>query len=212
MADTFEAIAALTVDVSGDVEVTLLERADRPPTGVSRLGGPGVALGDRHPMARHQRMTHLWTFATADVPTLRQHYPDAAAVAMYLRSPGANEAYQVDSGETALVVLSELDVGGPRGTPTPDDLPEEAVVARTVAVPSSAFEPVRGDSDDSLAGRLYHELFTASAYAGGRPIWIQGAEHDGRFLLQFSDGFLGVNLGDAGIMYVFADQQFWQCC
>ena len=66
-------------------------------------------------------------------------------------------------------------------------------------------------SDDAISNRLYEELGRANCRAGGLPLWIQGEDHVGDFLLQFDDGFVDVNLGDAGVMYVFTDRQFWQC-
>ncbi len=51
----------------------------------------------------------------------------------------------------------------------------------------------------------------ANARAGGEPLWLQGEEYGGEFLLQFDEGFANVNLGDCGIMFVFSDEQFWQC-
>lgn len=29
--------------------------------------------------------------------------------------------------------------------------------------------------------------------------------------MQFDEGFVDVNLGDMGVMYVFEDSAFWQC-
>ena len=58
---------------------------------------------------------------------------------------------------------------------------------------------------------LRSAIYRASARAGGSPIWLQGDEHEGGFLLQFDKEFASINLGDCGIMYVFTDTQFWQC-
>ena len=46
---------------------------------------------------------------------------------------------------------------------------------------------------------------------GGSPQWIQAAEHSGEFVLQFDGKLVRVNLGDQGVMYVFADTAFMQC-
>lgn len=212
MADHFEAIAALAIDLSGEVDITILANDDGAPVRLSRTGGRGFAIGDRHPRAGGVPMTHLWTLATAEVPALRRAYRDAAAVAMYLASPNDNQAFEVDNGQTALVVLSEADVREGPGLATGDDLPEQAVVARTVSVPASSFAPdPTSESDDAIQTRLCAEIYSAGCRAGGRPIWLQGDEHDGEFLLQFDESFVNVNLGDAGVMYVFTDQQFWQC-
>ncbi len=58
---------------------------------------------------------------------------------------------------------------------------------------------------------LWSKLYDAGAYAGGQPMWLQYPEHEGHFVLQFDESFIDINLGDAGVMYVFADTAFWQC-
>jgi hypothetical protein len=212
MADHYEAIAALAFELSGELDITILTPSEDAPRGLSRAGGRGFALGDRHPIARGAPMTHLWTLATADVPALRRAYRDAAAVAMYLLAPATNEAFEIDNGQTALIALSELDVRGGPGLATREDLPEVGVIARTVGVPASAFaRDPHHDSDDAIQNRLCAEIYSAGCRAGGHPIWLQDEEHDGEFLLQFDETFVNVNLGDVGVMYVFKDQQFWQC-
>ena len=58
---------------------------------------------------------------------------------------------------------------------------------------------------------LRSKLFELPAYVGGSPIWLQREEHWGFFIMQFSEAFVNVNLGDLGEMYVFFDTAFWQC-
>jgi hypothetical protein len=198
--------------LTSDLEITLLTSHDRPPSGVSRVGGPGVELGDRQPQDHEGRaMTHIWTLATADVPALAAAFPGAAAVALYVLDPQENEAWEADSGLTALVVLSADDVAGPAAEPTDEDLSPRDVTAESIAVASAAFEDHTDDSEDSARRTLRSKIYGASARAGGRPIWLQGDECDGSFLLQFDESFADLNLGDCGVMYVFAETQFWQC-
>lgn len=45
----------------------------------------------------------------------------------------------------------------------------------------------------------------------GPPMWLQDEACFGEFLMQFDEQFVYMNLGDMGIMYVFADTAFWQC-
>lgn len=195
-----------------DLEITLLSSHDRPPTGVSRVGGPGFALGDRQPQDDEGRaMTHIWTLATADVPVLAAAYPDAAAVALYVLDPEENEAWESDTGLTALVALSADDVAGPAAEPTDQDLGPRDVTAESLAVAAAAFEDHTDDGEDSPRRILRNKIYGASARAGGRPIWLQGEEAGGTFLLQFDESFANLNLGDCGVMYVFAETQFWQC-
>jgi len=55
------------------------------------------------------------------------------------------------------------------------------------------------------------KVFNAPAYVLGEPIWIQEPEDLGDFYMQFDDRFGDMNLGDSGVMYVFAQDAFWQC-
>lgn len=204
----FRAAKALEPDTS----ITILQSHDRPPSGLSRVGGPGFDLGDRTPTADDRPMTHIWTLATADVPALAAAYPGAAAVALYMLDPQENEAYEVDNGLTALIVLGPDDVRGPEAAPTEQELSLADVTATQLPVSSSAFAEGDDDEDEKSPRRvLRQEIYRVHARAGGAPIWLQSDEWDGHFLLQFDEGFANVNLGDCGVMYVFTDQQFWQC-
>lgn len=197
-----------------DTTITILTAHARPPSGVSRVGGPGVDLGERQPRSGDGRaMTHIWTLATADVPTLAAAYPGAAAVALYILDPQENEAWEPDNGFTALLPLTADDLARAEAEPTEQDLSPADVTAEQIAVASAAFDDGYYDdeSDDAPRRQLRGAIYNANARAGGAPIWLQSDEHDGHFLLQFDEGFASVNLGDCGVMYVFTDQQFWQC-
>ena len=77
-----------------------------------------------------------------------------------------------------------------------------------VDVPEAVFD--NWENNESLA-----ELFEAvhnSAYAGGKPTWLQGEGYEGHFIFQFDEKLIEVNLGDSGVMYVFTNTAFWQCC
>jgi hypothetical protein len=212
-----DAAAALPADTT----ITVLESHDRPPAGLARVGGPGFDLGERQPAADDgEAMTHIWTLPTADVPALRAAFPGAVAVALYILRPQENEAYEVDNGQTALVALGPDDVARGPAAPTEQDLRPRHVTATQLEVASSAFagyyvEDADGnevdEEEDSPRRRLRQAIYALSARAGGGPIWLQGDEYDGDFLLQFDESFADVNLGDVGVMYIFTDQQFWQC-
>lgn len=208
-----DAIRTAARELKPDTTITLLESHDRAPTGVSRVGGPGFDLGERQPTDDEgQPLTHVWTLATADVPALARAYPGAAAVALYVLNPEENEAYEVDNGQTALVPLTREDVAGGAAAPTDQDLQAREVTVTHVEVSSAAFDEYDpGDPEDSPRNKLRQAIYSAGGRAGGRPIWLQGDEHDGEFLLQFDESFANINLGDAGVMYIFTDQQFWQC-
>lgn len=208
-----DAILKAAQELKPDTTITLLESHEGAPTGVSRVGGPGFDLGEGQPTDEEgEPLTHVWTLATADVPALARAYPEAVAVALYVLNPQENEAFEVDNGQTALVVLTREDVERGAAEPTDEDLQEREVTARQVEVSSSAFEGDDPDEEeDSPRNVLRRAIYGAGARAGGRPIWLQGDEYEGEFLLQFDESFVDINLGDAGVMYIFTDQQFWQC-
>ena len=189
--------------------ITVLARLDpsdaRDP-GVSRVGGPGFELGDRRPRCVGAPMTHVLTLATDEIPALRAAFPDAAAVALYVADPGFNQAYSPYNDEASVVALSQDDIARGPAQPTPKDLDPCPVQATTFALPTAAF-----DGDGAAAPELRKAIQKLPARAGGAPLWIQGEEAGGRFLLQFDERFAPMNLGDAGVMYVFDDTAYWQC-
>lgn len=90
-----------------------------------------------------------------------------------------------------------------RASEAPEDTPvreAQSFEAVRVNVPSEAW---RGGPVQDGVRRL-------GARALGAPLWLQGDEYDGEFVMQFDESFLDINLGDSGIMYVFADTAFWQ--
>ncbi len=195
-----------------DTPITLLTSHDEPPDGVSRVGGPGFDLGDRQPRGEDdEAMTHIWTLATADVPALAAAFPDAAAVALYVLEPQENEAWEPDTDLTALVSLTAEDLRRGDAAPTEQDLGLRRVTVEHLEVASAAFDEGGDDDNESPRRQLRSAIYGASARAGGAPIWLQGGEDDGDFLLQFDESFADLNLGDCGIMYVFTQTQFWQC-
>ena len=196
-----------------DTSITLLtSHDDRAPEGISRVGGPGFDLGEQQPRGEEgQAMTHLWTLATADVPALAKAFPGARAVALYILDPDENEAWEAFNGMTALVPLSADNLGRGEAEPTDQDLSPRHVSVEHIEVASSAFVYDPEDQEKSPRRVLRSAIYGASARAGGAPIWLQGDEHEGDFLLQFDESFANLNLGDCGIMFVFTDTQFWQC-
>ena len=78
-----------------------------------------------------------------------------------------------------------------------------------VVVPSDVF-----DIDSMEEGSRLEELsdgIQQYGIVGGKPFWLQSAEYHKSIILQFHEGLVDMNLGDAGVMYVFEDTAFWQC-
>lgn len=66
---------------------------------------------------------------------------------------------------------------------------------------------------EKFPGRAVKDmLMDLPCFIGGTPIWLQYPEHDGIFIMQFSEIFADIGLGDSGEMYVFTDTAFWQSC
>jgi len=202
-----EKIARLSKRVGGaTTAITILERANEPPVGVSRVGGPGYDLADRQPVHDDEPMTHIFTLAVDDVPALRGAFPDAVAVALYVAGPDMNEAFAPYNDETCVIGVLGGDIARGEAAPTSKDLEANAVEAITVDVAAAAF-----DGGGVADKELHKAIYALHARAGGSPIWLQSEEEGGRFLLQLDERFAPINLGDCGVMYVFDDTAYWQC-
>ncbi len=170
----------------------ILERTDDAST-LSRVGGspPGALAWPEHDGAP---MVHLLTL---DVRGLALGLPASTdAVSVFISSVWENEAWEPGTPETAVVHRTEADLAGPAATPPEHD-------------DDDRLEPA-GLALKDAAGLSDEELYKHS-FAGGAPIWLQGDEGGGTFVLQFDESLVPVNLGDAGIMYVFGDDAWWQC-
>lgn len=177
---------------------------------LNRIGGaaPGVDAA-RWPAKDGEPMTHLFTMDLTSMPELRRLVAcdDGGvprAVSVFCASPDMNGAYEPYSGETAVVVSSEAQLAAGGAPPEAGDLmaPQrfEVVAAN---VPPTVWR--------SRSGDLRDEIYRLSGRALGEPLWLQSPQHHGALLCQFDEGFVSMNLGDTGIMYVFADTAFWQC-
>ncbi len=171
---------------------------------LSRVGGPGFALGDRHPSHEQLPMTHVFTLDLEDLPELRARFPDARALALYVSEPRGNDASDPDTDETALVTLGHTDIARGEAAPGALDLPLKGLRATRLVVAESTFGSPSADP------KLLRALSALPGYAGGRPFWLQEPQDGAGFILQFSSKLAPLNLGDAGTMYVFEHTAFWQ--
>lgn len=178
---------------------------------LNRVGGlaPGVDAG-RWPKRKKEPMVHLFTLDLDTMPELRARVScddggAPRAVSVFCSSPDDNSAYKPGTKETAVVVSSAAQVAAAAEPPAEVDVREPG-----------RFEPVAVNVPPGVwkgrsKGDLRSEIYRASGRALGEPIWLQRPEHAGSFLCQFDSGFVSMNLGDSGVMYVFADTAFWQC-
>ena len=167
--------------------IATLRRAhdDEAVAGASRVGGalPGLLAG-RWPVRGQERMTLVLVLSRADAPTL-----SSPGVAVFAHSPGLNSASRPSTDETSVLPLTEEELASSAGG-TP-------IVAEQIEVPSNLW------SSRTLS-RAREKLFSFPGFAGGKPIWLQRAEHSGAFVLQAAAELVPMNLGDGGILYVLS--------
>jgi predicted DNA-binding WGR domain protein len=208
-------IAAKAHDGAAPLERTYLLTVAKGQPGLMRAGGPptGVTEATR-PKYHGAFMHHLITLDLDVMPELRQHkrLARARAGALFISDAMDNDAFDEDTQETAVVVLTAKDLergawsGPPLGDPEPN-----ALTAWPVDVPAQVFTFDRyadGVEDDDPMAEL-HDALMSACRAGGKVIHWSGDEADDRWLFQFNEDLVQINLGDAGTMYVFTDHAYW---
>jgi antitoxin component YwqK of YwqJK toxin-antitoxin module len=209
--DQLVALAKRELGASVGEPIYLLRRFETPPKelaqlGLNRIGGlpPGVTA-DEWPTHGDEPMVHLFTLDLATMPELRRQLGGKRTFSFFMASPEMNEAYEPGNDQTAVVTCDDAQVG------TEGVAPEDAVV-RDVQY----FEPVRVEVPSHVffaeGGELHKAIYGAHARVLGDPIWLQSEEDGGgTFVMQLDEGFVDVNLGDLGVLYVYDDGGFWQC-
>jgi hypothetical protein len=164
---------------------------------------------DLWPVRDGDRMDHLFTLDLDEMPELRQAtktLADARAACFFIENADSNRAHTPYNGETALIAISAADLA--RAVIVQDG---HELVATAIEVPTDV---AWHDPEYEIVPELVevHDAYASlPAHALGGPVFLQAPEWGGQFLLQFSDDFADVNLGDCGVMYVFHDTAFWQC-
>ena len=208
------AAKALTDYAGSTTTIYLLEARKKTPSPstVARVGGEPIGVhADNWPRFNGQPMEHLLTLDLEQMPQLRVGaLKHTRAVALFISDAIYNMAFDPYTQETAVIFLSEQDIA--RGETT-QMLREGNIIPYTydilgVEVPDAIF-------DEQLCQEkpfevLWGEVKWAFGRAGGKPLWFQFPEHEGDFLMQFDGRFIDMNLGDAGVMFVFTDTAFWQ--
>jgi len=135
----------------------------------------------------------------AELPELAARFPGARGLCLLVDS--TEEGFE--ASELVPLSAEEAAAGLEGGA---------ALVAQRVEVPPGVFEP--GPLSEPLAG-LRRLLREAPGRALGRPFFLQqeaGAGDERGFVLQAGGGLLqGVNLGDAGVLYLYEGEAFWEC-
>ncbi len=174
-------------------------------TTINRLGGLPIGVtSDTWPTFDGKPMYHVLTIDLNDHPCL--HLPNARALALFISHPMKHEAWQPGTPHTRVLLLSDEDLEN--GEPNwPEGLEQDT--APSPAVFTFDDEP-----------RTEQELFKKS-FAGPSPIWLQSDDTEDcdesddldrrrNFVLQFGEELVRLNLGDGGVMYVFADSAWSQ--
>jgi antitoxin component YwqK of YwqJK toxin-antitoxin module len=184
-------------------EIYLLRRVRRA-EGLRRIGGvaPGVGL-DRWPHRDGKPMAHVVTLDLASLPALASRFPGARALSLFMAEPRRNGAYVPGNDWTALVRSDEAQLAGEAAAPSGLELlPEAGYEVVPTSVPSKVW---------ARSSELRSQLHQVGARVGGRPTWVQDPAHRGALVMQLDESFAPLNLGDAGVLYVFEDTAFWQC-
>lgn len=179
----------------------LLRSLDAPPVDTLNVqGGPAPGVGtDRWPMYDDEPMEHLFTLDLETLPELGARYDGMRTMSVFCHQPGYNEAWEPGNEWTAVVFSTQEQIDA--APERPDDIAPE---------PTGSFEVVAVHvdlSDKEMRGEVYRQ----GARVLGPPLWLQGDDYFGDFVMQFDESFFPMNLGDMGIMYVFSDTAFWQC-
>lgn len=179
---------------------------------LARIGGAPIGVNDNSfPRREGKRMEHIFTLDLRLLPALADELPaDAKAVSLFVANPDENNAYKPFNDWSKVVLLSEQDLT--LGLyQAPDYQPYTsafAILVAAIEIPTEAFD---ANANHDLLKGIKDAIFNAPAYVLGSPIWLQDPEHTGTFIAQFDKKFANINLGDMGVMYLFADTAFWQC-
>jgi hypothetical protein len=188
------------------IQVTTLRllREDDDPVlkarGLTRAGGglAGVSAA-RWPEWEGKRMKLVLVVDAEDAPSLPR--TRGAAVAIFARDEAINEASRPHSQQTAVLWLTEEELEASRSAKE-----GRAIAVEHVEVPNNVWTGRKPELSS-----LRKKLLSSPGRVGGEPLWLQGREYNGNFVLQVDTRLISMNLGDDGILYVFADTAFWQC-
>ena len=201
--DKVRAIAASLGTRAGETLVAL-RVLDGEPTGLARVGGvpPGLTI-DEWPEYDGEPMVHLFTVDFAQIPGEQPR-----VMSLFCARPGLNFASVPDSEWTVVCWQTAEQAAVPGQAPADAEVrPARGLeVVLLPNIPANVWEQTEGP-----LGQLCTAIIQLPARMFGRPQWVQEPEWGGEFVMQFDGQFVDINLGDCGIMYVFADTAFWQC-
>lgn len=189
---------------TGETLYLLRRLKGAPQDNLNQVYGLPKGIGEeRWPTFDGDPMRHLFTVDLATVPELQKKLDgEQRTFSVFISSPNHNEAWRPGTEETAVVFSTEAQIA------------EQSAPAEAKQVWGAVgFEAVSVQVSPKLwqgRSREKRQVAGANARIGGKPIWLQNSEDCGQFLMQFGEGFIDINLGDSGEMYVFEKTAFWQ--
>ena len=180
----------------------------------NRLGGIAVGFDKKsYPTFEEEPMDHIVTLDLKTMPALAKRIGKEGirAVSLFIQhSDMLGVGLNPGSGKSAIEFLTEEDLK--KGVYKNKAIkPIEELKSFTITeikVPVSVFTESPRNYDIK---RIRGQLYGAPAYVLGEAMWIQEPEWWGDFIMQFSNWFAQINLGDNGKMYVFTGAALWQC-
>lgn len=186
---------------------------------LSYIAGTGVGVDEEnYPMFNNIAMQHACTFDMNDFPKLAKQYSNVRAISLYISDFMENEAYEVETNETRVLLLTQEDIDTKKLKKSmPMGMKSLSMKVKAYKIPKGLLSKSILDYEEgSWKRELYNYLYNFN-YVGGSPIWIQsgyGVDASSNFIAQFDDslfsGESSINFG-GGIMYLFDDLAFWEC-
>lgn len=200
------------------------------PADINRVGGRPIGFDAASwPRREGAPMHHVLTIDLREHPTFGP--PGVRALALFISSPDQHEAYAARNDHTRVVLLSDADLQ--RGEPP---WPPELAGTDTLAPGALRFESAATLTREEIYRHSFAGAFPiwlqgdeSEDYGGGDDDYddegsdeYDDGDGDGddvprpdpprHFVLQFDESLIpGINLGDLGIMYVFAETAWFQC-
>jgi len=155
------------------------------PIGIPTSGWPTIYNPETE---AEQNMLHVLTLDTRDLGITRWD----GALAVFASSTEMPLYFDDPTCDFEVVQISRAALAG--GVHRAPSLPERPLKAGVLEVRPAS----------SVSGMTF---------VGGRPRYIQSDDSgDDDFVLQLGDGFLPLNLGDSGALYVFESWAMWESC
>lgn len=165
----------------------------------------GIAKKD-YPSFQNEPMTHVLTLDLSNLPILAKRFDnDIQTLSLFISDLDHNQAFEPYNAETHTIASKKSDL---KKKPTKGDFK-----AYEVKVPTIVFYQT-DDRDRELSDAeedIRSFIYQLHAWYGPYPIWLQYPEPGNKFIMQFDEAFVSMNLGDSGVFYWFDDTGFWQC-